>query len=161
MVDLTPKYSPKNRWVLIMIPSLYRSWFGWPMHHFQTHTHSWPTHTVEIPSPRNRTSGWRLCFTKRVTTSTTSCSRWGDMGLLRSIQTRGKMERSWKICRFHHVIYVIWHIYRCFFPESRNVRDRMGIEQTMMDVLGLSRMRFHLISQFFFEHDPEVSLLNR
>ena len=48
-----------------------------------------------------------------------------------------------------------------FFPESRNVRDRMGIEQTMMDVLGLSRMRFHLISQSFFEHDPEVSLLNR
>ena len=154
MVDLTPKYSPKNRWVLIMIPSLYRSWFGWPMHHFQTHTHRVDPHTQLKSHPPGTAppaegsaspNVWRL-----PPPAAADGAIWGDMGLLRSIQTRGKMERSWKICRFHHVIYVIWHIYRCFFPESRNVRDRMGIEQTMMDVLGLSRMRFHLISQSFF-----------
>lgn len=59
------------------------------------------------------------------------------------------------------MLFMLFDIFIGVFPESRNVRDRMGIEQTMMDVLGLSRMRFHLISQFFFEHDPEVSLLNR
>lgn len=59
------------------------------------------------------------------------------------------------------MLFMLFDIFIGVFPESRNVGDRMGIKTNNGGCIGIESNAISSYLSIFFEHAPEVSLVNR